>query len=96
MLRDLRSLRDLRVLKGNDHPLEALASLDRPLQHFEHPAVLGLAVGGSWLTNQLDEFSDLDLILVTKNKISGDKNSMIAYANAERRIPSPWCGVLKT
>lgn len=42
--------------------------------------VIGLAVGGSWLTNQIDEFSDLDLILVTKTKISDDKSKMIAYA----------------
>ena len=32
--------------------------------------VVGLAVGGSWLVNEIDEFSDLDLILVTKKKIS--------------------------
>jgi predicted nucleotidyltransferase len=42
--------------------------------------VIGLAVGGSWLTNELDEYSDLDLILVTKNKVSGDKNLMLDYA----------------
>ncbi|WP_028298036.1 hypothetical protein [Olivibacter sitiensis] len=42
--------------------------------------VVGLAVGGSWLTDQIDEFSDLDLILVTKERISGDKNQMLAYA----------------
>ena len=42
--------------------------------------VIGLAVGGSWLTNQIDEYSDLDLILVTKNKISSDKNQMLDVA----------------
>ncbi|MBD0365349.1 MAG: aminoglycoside 6-adenylyltransferase [Flavisolibacter sp.] len=42
--------------------------------------VIGLAVAGSWLTNEIDEFSDLDLILVTKEKISADKNKMLAYA----------------
>ncbi|MFC3559611.1 hypothetical protein [Pedobacter jamesrossensis] len=42
--------------------------------------VIGLAVAGSWLTNELDEFSDLDLILVTKQKVSGEKNLMIDYA----------------
>lgn len=42
--------------------------------------VIGLAVAGSWLTNELDEFSDLDLILVTKQKISTDKNLMLDYA----------------
>lgn len=42
--------------------------------------VVGLAVAGSWLTHEIDEFSDLDLILVTKTKISSDKNLMIRYA----------------
>jgi len=42
--------------------------------------VIGLAVAGSWLTDEIDEFSDLDLILVTRQKISGDKNRMIDYA----------------
>ncbi|MXV50131.1 nucleotidyltransferase domain-containing protein [Pedobacter sp. HMF7647] len=42
--------------------------------------VVGLAVAGSWLTNELDEFSDLDLILVTRQKVSGDKVLMQAYA----------------
>jgi predicted nucleotidyltransferase len=42
--------------------------------------VIGLAVVGSWLTNEIDEFSDLDLILVTEQKISGDKNLMLDYA----------------
>jgi hypothetical protein len=43
-------------------------------------SVTGLAVGGSWLTNELDEFSDLDLILVTREKCSGDKEKMLGYA----------------
>lgn len=42
--------------------------------------VIGLAVAGSWLTNEIDEFSDLDLIVVTKQKISNDKNLMLDYA----------------
>jgi predicted nucleotidyltransferase len=42
--------------------------------------VIGLAVAGSWLTNEIDEFSDLDLILVTKEKISGNKSKMLNYA----------------
>ncbi|MDD2792015.1 MAG: nucleotidyltransferase domain-containing protein [Sediminibacterium sp.] len=42
--------------------------------------VIGLAVAGSWLTNEIDEFSDLDLILVTQQKISGNKSLMIDYA----------------
>lgn len=42
--------------------------------------VIGLAVAGSWLTNEIDEFSDLDLILVTQQKISSNKNLMLDYA----------------
>ncbi len=42
----------------------------------EDPSVIGLAVGGSWISNEIDEFSDLDLILVTKYKIAGNKEKM--------------------
>ena len=41
---------------------------------------VGLAVAGSWLTNEIDKFSDLDLILVTNEKISADKSKMLNYA----------------
>lgn len=54
--------------------------------------VIGLAVGGSWLTNQIDEFSDLDLILVTKTKISDDKSKMIAYAKQLGNFLSAFTG----
>lgn len=43
-------------------------------------SIEGLAVAGSWLTQELDEFSDLDLILVTYDKVGGDKERMMAYA----------------
>lgn len=46
----------------------------------EDKSVIGLAVAGSWLTNEIDKFSDLDLILVTTEKISGDKIKMQDYA----------------
>lgn len=42
-------------------------------------SVIGLAVGGSWLTREMDDFSDLDLILVTKEKVHG-KYGMLKYA----------------
>lgn len=42
--------------------------------------VIGLAVAGSWLTNEIDDFSDLDLILVTKQRVSDDKSQMLDYA----------------
>lgn len=54
--------------------------------------VLGLAVAGSWLTNEIDEFSDLDLILVTQNKVSGDKQKMLTYANQLGELLSGFTG----
>lgn len=46
----------------------------------DDPSILGLAVAGSWLTQELDEFSDLDLVLITKEKVGGNKEQMTAYA----------------
>ena len=46
----------------------------------EDTSVVGLAVGGSWLTKEIDEFSDLDLILVTRKKVSDDISKMLGYA----------------
>ncbi len=54
--------------------------------------VIGLAVAGSWLTNELDEFSDLDLILVTRSKISHDKNLMLEYAGKFGNLLSGFTG----
>ncbi|HRF16701.1 MAG TPA: aminoglycoside 6-adenylyltransferase [Chitinophagaceae bacterium] len=56
------------------------------------PNVVGLAVAGSWITNELDEYSDLDLILVTKEKVSNDKEKMIAYAKTIGNIISGFTG----
>lgn len=44
------------------------------------PSVIGLAVAGSWITGEIDDYSDLDLVLVTTEKVSGDKQSMLGYA----------------
>jgi hypothetical protein len=54
--------------------------------------VLGLAVAGSWITNEIDEFSDVDLILVTKTKISNDKSAMLAYAKRLGKFISGFTG----
>jgi len=43
--------------------------------------ILGLAVGGSWAEEEIDAFSDLDLTLVTRNKIAGNKEQMLAHAH---------------
>ena len=55
-------------------------------------SVIGLAVAGSWLTNEIDEFSDLDLILVTTEKISGDKTKMLAYAKRLGKLLTGFTG----
>jgi hypothetical protein len=44
--------------------------------------VIGLAAAGSFITNEMDEYSDLDLILITKKKIAGDKEKMLGYAKS--------------
>jgi hypothetical protein len=43
--------------------------------------ILGLAVGGSWAEEEIDAFSDLDLILVTRDIIAGNKEQMLAHAS---------------
>jgi len=50
----------------------------------EDENILGLAVAGSWLTSEIDAYSDLDLVVVTKEKIGGDKERMLAFA---RHLP---------
>jgi hypothetical protein len=46
------------------------------------PNCIGLAVGGSWINNQIDEFSDIDFVLITKELISNDYNKMLGYAKS--------------
>ncbi|MBL8016993.1 MAG: aminoglycoside 6-adenylyltransferase, partial [Ignavibacteria bacterium] len=55
-------------------------------------SVIGLTVGGSWLSGEIDEFSDLDLILVTKEKISGSIDRMKANASRFGRLLSAFTG----
>lgn len=42
--------------------------------------IVGLAAGGSWINNQIDEFSDIDLILVTEQIASDNFDKMCSYA----------------
>ena len=55
-------------------------------------AVIGLAAGGSWITNEMDEYSDLDLILITEIKIAGDKEKMMGYARRFGNLISGFTG----
>lgn len=56
------------------------------------PFIIGLAVGGSWLNDEIDEFSDLDLVLVTKEKISHDKAKMLEIAQSLGNFISGFTG----
>lgn len=58
----------------------------------EDSNVIGLTIGGSWLNREIDEFSDLDLILVTKEKISESKEKMLGYAERFGRLLSAFTG----
>ncbi len=53
--------------------------------------VLGLAVGGSWLSKEIDQYSDLDLVLVLINKITR-KEKMISYASRLGNLLSAFTG----
>jgi predicted nucleotidyltransferase len=55
-------------------------------------AVVGLVAAGSWLTNEIDEFSDLDLVVITREKISDDKNKMIGLAKSLGNFLSGFTG----
>lgn len=41
---------------------------------------IGLAVAGSWITGEIDQFSDLDLVLVTSHPVTPDREKMLDYA----------------
>ena len=46
----------------------------------QDPEALGLAVGGSWASGELDDYSDLDLVLVTTRQLAPDIDKMQEYA----------------
>lgn len=46
----------------------------------DDPNIAGLAAGGSWITNSIDEYSDIDFVLVTYELISNDSEKMLSYA----------------
>jgi hypothetical protein len=55
-------------------------------------SVIGLAAAGSWITNDMDEFSDLDLILVTAEKVSDNRDKMLEYAGKLGQLLSAFTG----
>jgi hypothetical protein len=43
--------------------------------------IIALCIAGSWISNEIDQYSDLDLVLITKNEIVFSKEEMIKFAN---------------
>lgn len=58
----------------------------------EDKCIVGIAVGGSWISNEIDEFSDLDLIIVTREKITDDKTRMLQFAKQAGNLLSGFTG----
>jgi len=58
----------------------------------ESPDMLGLAVAGSWITQEMDAYSDLDLVLVSKTKLSSDPAQMKAIAKRFGNVLSAFTG----
>jgi hypothetical protein len=56
------------------------------------PGAIGLAAAGSWLSDELDEYSDLDLVLVTKQKLGGDRQRMMEWAKRFGNLLSAFTG----
>lgn len=54
--------------------------------------IIGLAAAGSWITNEIDDYSDLDLVLVTNQKIGGDKDQMLQMAKTFGDLISAFTG----
>lgn len=45
------------------------------------PEAVGLAAGGSWASGEIDQFSDLDLVVVLTRQLAPDVDLMRAYAS---------------
>lgn len=58
----------------------------------DDPEVIGLAVAGSWITNEIDPYSDLDLVLITKEKVAGNKQMMVGYAGRFGKLLNAFTG----
>jgi predicted nucleotidyltransferase len=58
----------------------------------EDENIIGLAVAGSWINDELDEYSDLDLLLISREKIGGDMKKMLKYAESFGDLLSGFTG----
>lgn len=56
------------------------------------PNVIGLLAGGSWIGDRMDEFSDVDLILITEKRTSDSKEGMLEYARGMGTLLNAFTG----
>ncbi len=54
--------------------------------------ILGLCVGGSWISNETDKYSDLDLVIVTQTHISHSKSEMLKIASSLGNLTAGFTG----
>ncbi|RZK38812.1 MAG: nucleotidyltransferase domain-containing protein [Pedobacter sp.] len=54
--------------------------------------IIGLAGAGSWLTDEIDKWSDLDLVVITTENLNADKSKMLAYAERFGSLLSAFTG----
>lgn len=77
----------------NDHLKPFQQFIDKAVSAMKNdPEAIGLAVGGSWITNGMDAFSDLDLVVVTARPIAPDGAAMQTYADRFGPVLSSFVG----
>jgi len=54
--------------------------------------ILALCVAGSWINKEIDKYSDLDLIIITKEKINTSKDIMLEIASNLGEIVAGFTG----
>ncbi|GAB3769097.1 hypothetical protein GCM10028818_04580 [Spirosoma horti] len=61
------------------HPFQLV--IDKAVQVCQQdPEAIGLAAGGSWISGEIDAYSDLDLVLITTRQLAPDVSHMRDYA----------------
>lgn len=64
-----------------DHLKPFQSFISKAIEYIQQDSdTVGLAAGGSWASGELDDYSDLDLVLVTTQKIAPDTGKMQEYA----------------
>jgi hypothetical protein len=59
---------------------------------FADKRILALCIGGSWIHKEIDKYSDLDLILITRERLSSSKDTMYEIASNIGEIVAGFTG----